>query len=156
MMTVFRQTLLCLLLLWLPVSGRLNPAGCVHPITITPACGYALIRPLAVKPVCCWMSNWRTAGKPTGVLRARGRCACYRPKEEMPAVDWFWPTPARFEVANITTRGYHDKVTFPMVVRGRAPATLSGVLTLSTCSNVCLLTDFPFSVTATAQTRLCT
>lgn len=38
-----------------------------------------------------------------------------------------------------------------MVVRGRAPATLSGVLTLSTCSNVCLLTDFPFSVTPTAR-----
>lgn len=38
-----------------------------------------------------------------------------------------------------------------MVVRGRSPATLSGVLTLSTCSNVCLLTDFPFSVTPTAQ-----
>lgn len=78
MMTVFRQALLCLLLLWLPVSGRLNPAGCVHPITITPAYGYALIRPQAAKLDCCWMLNWRTAGKPTGVRRARRRRAIYR------------------------------------------------------------------------------
>lgn len=69
----------------------------------------------------------------------------------MPEVSWFWPTPSRFDVANITTQGYHDEVTFPMIVRGTPPATLSGVLTLSTCSNVCLLTDYPFSVTPTVQ-----
>ncbi|RDU13053.1 protein-disulfide reductase, partial [Citrobacter freundii] len=62
----------------------------------------------------------------------------------------FWPTQARFEVANITTQGYHDKVTFPMVVRGRAPATRSRVLTLAPGSNVGLLTVCPFSVTPTA------
>ncbi len=38
-----------------------------------------------------------------------------------------------------------------MIVRGTPPATLSGVLTLSTCSNVCLLTDYPFSVAPTVQ-----
>ncbi|VEA12721.1 copper-sensitivity suppressor membrane protein B [Salmonella enterica subsp. enterica] len=38
-----------------------------------------------------------------------------------------------------------------MIVRGTPPATLRGVLTLSTCSNVCLLTDYPFSVTPTVQ-----
>lgn len=38
-----------------------------------------------------------------------------------------------------------------MVVRGTTPAALNGVLTLSTCSNVCLLTDFPFSVTPSVQ-----
>lgn len=69
----------------------------------------------------------------------------------MPEVSWFWPTPSRFDVANITTQGYHDEVTFPMIVRGTLPATLRGVLTLSTCSNVCLLTDYPFSVTPTVQ-----
>lgn len=69
----------------------------------------------------------------------------------MPEVSWFWPTPSRFDVANITTQGYHDEVTFPMIVRGTPPATLRGVLTLSTCSNVCLLTDYPFSVTPTVQ-----
>ncbi len=38
-----------------------------------------------------------------------------------------------------------------MIVRGTPPATASGVVTLSTCSNVCLLTDYPFSVTPTVQ-----
>lgn len=152
MMTVFRQALLCLLLLWLPVSGRLNPAGCVHPITITPACGYALIRPQAAKLVCCWMLNWRTAGKPTGVRRAReasrhlspGKGKCLRSTGSGQPLHALRSLISRPE-------GYHDNVTFPMVVRGRSPATLSGVLTLSTCSNVCLLTDFPFSVTSTTR-----
>ncbi|SQC90801.1 Uncharacterized protein predicted to be involved in C-type cytochrome biogenesis [Cedecea neteri] len=68
----------------------------------------------------------------------------------MPKVEWFWPTPARFDVAGITTQGYHDRVTIPMVFHGQMPETVRGVLTLSTCSNVCLLTDYSFSVTPSA------
>ena len=37
-----------------------------------------------------------------------------------------------------------------MTLRGKIPPTLSGVLTLSTCSNVCILTDYPFSLDMTA------
>ncbi|MCD5881207.1 protein-disulfide reductase, partial [Klebsiella pneumoniae] len=37
----------------------------------------------------------------------------------------------------------------PMTLRGKIPPTLSGVLTLSTCSNVCILTDYPFSLDMT-------
>lgn len=36
-----------------------------------------------------------------------------------------------------------------MTLRGKIPPTLSGVLTLSTCSNVCILTDYPFSLDMT-------
>ncbi|VFS74845.1 Uncharacterized protein predicted to be involved in C-type cytochrome biogenesis [Raoultella planticola] len=39
------------------------------------------------------------------------------------------------------TQGYHGNVSFPLDIRGPVPQTLSGVLTLSTCSNVCILTD---------------
>ncbi len=65
-------------------------------------------------------------------------------------VDWRWPTPQRFDVAGISTQGYHGDVSFPMTLRGKIPPTLSGVLTLSTCSNVCILTDYPFSLDMTA------
>lgn len=34
----------------------------------------------------------------------------------------------------------------PIVISGKRPKTLSGTLTLSTCSNVCILTDYPFSL----------
>ena len=43
----------------------------------------------------------------------------------------------------MTTQGYHDKVTIPIVLDGVKGDTLDGTLTLSTCSNVCLLTDYP-------------
>ncbi len=64
-------------------------------------------------------------------------------------MSWRWPTPQRFDVAGISTQGYHGDVSFPMTLRGKIPPTLSGVLTLSTCSNVCILTDYPFSLDMT-------
>ncbi|VEB02270.1 membrane protein, suppressor for copper-sensitivity ScsB [Klebsiella pneumoniae] len=47
------------------------------------------------------------------------------------------------------SRAIHGDVSFPMTLRGKIPPTLSGVLTLSTCSNVCILTDYPFSLDMT-------
>jgi suppressor for copper-sensitivity B len=55
---------------------------------------------------------------------------------------WSW-VPSRFDISGMTTQGYHDKVTIPIVLDGVKGDTLDGTLTLSTCSNVCLLTDYP-------------
>lgn len=152
MMTVFRQALLCLLLLWLPVSwaadiGWLrspdNDHASLRLRADTSADGETRLL-LDVKLEDGWKTYWRSPGE-------GGVAPSIAWKGEKPTVDWFWPTPARFDVANITTQGYHDKVTFPMVVRGTPPDVFTGVLTLSTCSNVCLLTDYPFSVTPTVQ-----
>lgn len=152
MKTVFRQALLCLLLLWLPVSwaadiGWLRSPDNNHAsvrLRADTAAGGETRLLLDVKLEDGWKTYWRSPGE-------GGVAPSIVWKDKMPAVDWYWPTPARFEVANITTQGYHDNVTFPMVVRGTTPTTLNGVLTLSTCSNVCLLTDFPFSVTPSVQ-----
>ena len=152
MMTVFRRALLCLLVLWLPASwaaetGWLrapdNDHASVRLRADTSAAGETRLL-LDVKLEKGWKTYWRSPGE-GGVAPAIAW------KGEMPAVEWFWPTPARFDVANITTQGYHDRVPFPMMLRGAAPAVISGVLTLSTCSNVCLLTDYPFSVTPSVQ-----
>ncbi|PAO06653.1 protein-disulfide reductase [Enterobacter cloacae] len=56
---------------------------------------------------------------------------------------WSWPVPSRFDISGMTTQGYHDKVTIPITLDGARGDTLDGTLTLSTCSNVCLLTDYP-------------
>lgn len=66
---------------------------------------------------------------------------------------WQWPAPGRFNVAGISTQGYIGGIAFPITVQV-APSLnkLSGILTLSTCSNVCILTDYPFELDLTEPT----
>ncbi|POT57807.1 protein-disulfide reductase [Citrobacter amalonaticus] len=152
MMLILRQTVCCLLLLWLPTawaaeSGWLrspdNDHASVRLRADTSAQGETRLL-LDIRLEKGWKTYWRSPGE-------GGVAPSIAWHNEMPEVEWFWPTPARFEVANITTQGYHDRVTLPLVVRGPSPATIAGVLTLSTCSTVCLLTDFPFSLTPSRQ-----
>ncbi|RSB18434.1 protein-disulfide reductase DsbD domain-containing protein [Citrobacter farmeri] len=155
MIYAFRQGLICLLLLWLPASWAAE-SGWLR----SPENDHASVRLRAdtsaqdetrllidVKLENGWKTYWRSPGE-------GGVAPSIAWEGEMPAVDWFWPTPTRFDVAGITTQGYHQQVSFPLTVRGTAPARLArlaGVLTLSTCSNVCLLTDYPFSLTPSQQ-----
>lgn len=82
-----------------------------------------------------WKTYWRSPGE-GGVA----------PKISWPegvTDSWSWPVPSRFDISGMTTQGYHDKVTIPIVLDGVKSDALNGTLTLSTCSNVCLLTDYP-------------
>ncbi|MCS3433541.1 protein-disulfide reductase DsbD domain-containing protein [Klebsiella sp. BIGb0407] len=152
MFTLCRRALLCLLLLWLPVSWAAESDWLTSPDN-----SHAAVRVRAdinasnetrllldIKLSDGWKTYWRSPGE-------GGVAPAIRWQETQAPVQWLWPVPARFDVAGITTQGYHQQVTFPMQVTGDAPATFGGILTLSTCSNVCLLTDYPFSVTPTHQ-----
>ncbi|MHC9002921.1 protein-disulfide reductase DsbD family protein [Enterobacter adelaidei] len=82
-----------------------------------------------------WKTYWRSPGE-GGVA----------PKISWPegvTDSWSWPVPSRFDISGMTTQGYHNKVTIPIVLDGVKGDALDGTLTLSTCSNVCLLTDYP-------------
>lgn len=63
-------------------------------------------------------------------------------------LQWHWPVPRHFEVAGLSTQGYQHSVSFPISLRTPADEPLSGTLRLSTCSNVCILTDFPLVLDA--------
>ena len=150
MSMLFRRLLVCLLWLWLPVSqaadsGWLRAADNQHASVRLRAQTESngdtrLLLDVALEKG--WKTYWRSPGE-GGIAPA---IAWHTPLE----VDWRWPTPQRFDVAGISTQGYHGDVSFPMTLRGKIPPTLSGVLTLSTCSNVCILTDYPFSLDMTA------
>ncbi len=64
---------------------------------------------------------------------------------------WRWPAPRHFEVAGLSTQGYQGEVRFPLSLNYLAGQSLKGTLRLSTCSNVCILTDFPFTLAVDGQ-----
>ncbi|MFB2865208.1 protein-disulfide reductase DsbD family protein [Aeromonas sp. MdU4] len=71
--------------------------------------------------------------------------------EPIAALQWHWPVPRHFEVAGLSTQGYQGNVTFPLSLSYPAEKALKGTLRLSTCSNVCILTDYPFTLTVDGQ-----
>jgi len=82
-----------------------------------------------------WKTYWRSPGE--------GGVAPEIQWHNGAKAQWYWPVPSRFEISGLTTQGYHDRVVIPMVISGKPTDVLDGTLTLSTCSNVCLLTDYP-------------
>lgn len=153
MLTVFRRLLVCLALLWLPVSwaadsGWLRAADNDHAsvrLRAQPAEAGETHLLLDVALEKGWKTYWRSPGE-------GGIAPSIAWQTPLP-VQWYWPTPQRFDVAGIATQGYQGNVTFPLVVKGKMPDTLSGVLTLSTCSDVCILTDYPFSLDLSGPTE---
>lgn len=151
MFMVFRRLLVCLLWLWLPVSqaadsGWLRAADNQHASVRLRAQSESSDTArllLDVKLEKGWKTYWRSPGE-GGIAPA---IVWNTPLD----ATWHWPTPQRFDVAGISTQGYHDRVSFPLEIRGPLPQNLSGVLTLSTCSNVCILTDYPFSLEMSAS-----
>lgn len=82
-----------------------------------------------------WKTYWRSPGE--------GGVAPEIHWHNGEKAQWYWPVPSRFEISGLTTQGYHKQVVIPMIITGQQSDVLDGTLTLSTCSNVCLLTDYP-------------
>ena len=150
MLKIIRLACACLFMLWLPAlqaadSGWLqNPANDHAKVRLradTSQPGETRLL-LSVELQKGWKTYWRSPGE-------GGIAPAIVWQGNPPPATWHWPTPQRFEVAGISTQGYHDRVTLPIVMPGQVSGPLAGTLTLSTCSNVCILTDYPFSLDLT-------
>ncbi|MXP57365.1 protein-disulfide reductase DsbD [Pantoea sp. Taur] len=86
-----------------------------------------------------WKTYWRSPGEGGVAPEIRW---------QTPDVNatWYWPAPARFDVSGLTTQGYKGDITLPITLAKVSDKHLAGTLTLSTCSDVCILTDFPFTL----------
>jgi len=86
-----------------------------------------------------WKTYWRSPGEGGVAPEIRW---------QTPDVNaaWYWPAPARFDVSGLTTQGYKGDITLPIALAKVLNKHLAGTLTLSTCSDVCILTDFPFTL----------
>lgn len=147
MRNLSKTALFCLLLLWMPTLWAADSGWLVRPqndhakvqIRAEPSADDKTRMLLSVQLEKGWKTYWRSPGE-GGIAPV---IAWATPLE---SVKWYWPVPQRFDVSGISTQGYHEQVILPIVISGQVPKILSGVLTLSTCSNVCILTDYPFSV----------
>ncbi|AHG18797.1 protein-disulfide reductase [Chania multitudinisentens RB-25] len=147
MFNIIRLAFACLLLLWLPTlqaadSGWLqspqNDHAKVRLRADSSKNGETRVL-LSIELEKGWKTYWRSPGE-------GGIAPAITWQGNPPPAIWFWPVPQRFDVAGISTQGYHDRVTLPMVFKGPKPQQLAGTLTLSTCKNVCILTDYPFNL----------
>lgn len=150
MWNIIRLALACLLVLWLPATQAADSGWLQSPqndhaqvrLRADTSNGDETRVLLAVELEKGWKTYWRSPGE-------GGIAPAITWQGNPPPATWFWPTPQRFDVAGISTQGYQQRVTLPIVLKGAVPQQLEGRLTLSTCSNVCILTDYPFKLDLT-------
>ncbi|MGR5142553.1 protein-disulfide reductase DsbD family protein [Photobacterium sp. DNB23_23_1] len=99
---------------------------------------------LEVKLDTDWKTYWRSPGE-GGVAPSID----WSLSNNLEGVDWHWPMPKRYEFLGVETLGYKHTIIFPMTIHVSdmsKPVFLSGVLTMSSCTNICVLTDYEITL----------
>ncbi|AGH80067.1 cytochrome c biogenesis protein, transmembrane region [Psychromonas sp. CNPT3] len=88
-----------------------------------------------------WKTYWRSPGEGGVAPQFNWQTE----STNIASVDWLWPTPKRYPVAGIETLGYKHQIHFPITIYLKditQPAHLKGRLTLASCTNICVLSDY--------------
>lgn len=91
-----------------------------------------------------WKTYWRSPGE-GGVSPVLD----WSSSDNISDLTWHWPTPAYYEQSGLMTLGYKHDVIFPMeltVSDRHVPIQFSGKLTLPTCTNICVLTEYDLNL----------
>ncbi|KJY89926.1 cytochrome C biogenesis protein [Vibrio neptunius] len=94
-----------------------------------------------------WKTYWRSPGE-GGIAPSID----WGESTNLENVEWHWPYPEKFSLLGIHTLGYKDKTVIPMTLAVKDFAqlvVLNAKLTMSSCTTICVLTDYPFSLTFT-------
>ncbi|WP_084406752.1 protein-disulfide reductase DsbD domain-containing protein [Photobacterium jeanii] len=87
-----------------------------------------------------WKTYWRSPGE-GGVAPKID----WQLSNNLKDLEWHWPMPKRYEFLGVETLGYKHKVIFPMTLTVEdfnKPVFFSGKLTMSSCTSICVLTDY--------------
>ncbi|MGF1688312.1 thioredoxin family protein [Photobacterium japonica] len=91
-----------------------------------------------------WKTYWRSPGE-GGVAPSID----WALSSNVSDVDWHWPMPKRYEFLGVETLGYKHHINFPMTLHiedMEKPVFVSGKLTMSSCTNICVLTDYEITL----------
>ncbi|MFT6927871.1 MAG: suppressor for copper-sensitivity B [Psychromonas sp.] len=91
-----------------------------------------------------WKTYWRSPGE-GGVAPSFD----FSDSSNIKEVNWLWPAPKRYPVSGVETIGYKGLINFPLTIVlqdiGKA-AHLKGILTLASCTNICVLSDYEINL----------
>ena len=91
-----------------------------------------------------WKTYWRSPGE-GGIAPSMN----WENSENINDIEWFWTYPQRFDLLGINTLGYKHKAIFPLklhVEDMNKPVVFDAVLTMSSCTTICILSDLPMNL----------
>lgn len=94
-----------------------------------------------------WKTYWRSPGE-GGIAPSIN----WDKSTNLNNVDWHWPHPEHYSLLGINTLGYKGDVVIPMTLHVDdfdQPVFIDAKLTLSSCTTICVLTDYPLSLSFT-------
>ena len=104
---------------------------------------------LEVKLSGDWKTYWRSPGE-GGIAPSID----WQDSTNLVNSNWQWPVPKHFSLLGLETYGYTDSVSFPMQLQFEdinKPLILAGTLTLSSCTTICVLTDYDINMSVDIQ-----
>lgn len=91
-----------------------------------------------------WKTYWRSPGE-GGIAPSMN----WENSKNINDIEWFWTYPQRFDLLGIDTLGYKHATIFPMKLHVddmNKPVVLDAVLTMSSCTTICILSDLPLNI----------
>ncbi|RUO76067.1 protein-disulfide reductase DsbD family protein [Idiomarina seosinensis] len=99
-----------------------------------------------------WKTYWRSPGE-GGIPPTFD----WSESSNIKNIEWHWPVPSRYSIQGIDTVGYQGSLTFPLMIQLRPDARrarIRGTLTMSSCTTVCVLTDYPINLKVELDTLI--